>query len=322
MSVPYVTVVVLTRNGLPLIEECLSVLLAQETSWPFEILVIDSDSTDGTLELACSLPIRVIEIQPHEFNHGDTRNLGVREAKGKFVVNLVQDAIPDNMQWLARLVAAAESDGVAGSYGRELPRTSDTALVRLHMAQALGQKLEPMRQELPSDRTWLELNPWDRFQLSSFRDTCSCLRREVWLDHPYKRIHYGEDLDWGKRVIQAGYALVYEPRAAVYHSHDRSCWYEMKRSYADHELVMRLFELQAYPRLRGLISSWLKTSWHLIRNAYQDSAPFLQRLTHMLRAPALTAARHWGSYLGAQAAKKSTDAFIWHSVDSIMRKGV
>lgn len=322
MSVPYVTVVILTRNGLPLVERCLMGVLAQETPWPFEVLIIDSDSTDGTLELVQSLPIRVVSIQPCDFNHGDTRNLGAREAKGKFVVNLVQDAIPADTHWLAHLVAAAESPGTAGSYGRELPRPSDTALVRLHMAQALDQKPEPVRQELPAHRSWAELSPWERFRLASFRDTCSCLRREVWQVHPYRRIHYGEDLDWGKRVIQAGYALVYEPRAAVYHSHDRSSWYEMKRSYADHELVMRLFELQAYPRLRGLVTSWLKVSWQLFWGAYRDSGSLSQRLGHMMRAPALTAARHWGSYLGAQAARRGTDAFFWRTVDDMMRQGV
>jgi rhamnosyltransferase len=322
MSDPYVTVVVLTRNGLPLVEKCLRALLVQETPLPFEVLVIDSNSTDGTLELAKSLPVRIISIQPHEFNHGDTRNLGAHEAKGQFVVNLVQDAVPVDTYWLAHLVAAAESENTAGSYGRELPRPADTALVRLHMAQALVQEAEPVRQALPADRAWSDLTPWERFRLASFRDTCSCLRREVWQAHPYRRTHYGEDLEWGKRVIQAGYALEYEPRAAVYHSHDRSSWYVMKRSYADHELVMRLFELQAYPRLRGLVASWLRVSWQLVQGTYRDSGSRSQRLVNILRAPVLTAARHGGSYLGAQAAQRNTTGFFWRKVDGVMRQGV
>src|SRR6266508_3231855 len=91
--VPFVSVIILTRNGMPLVECCLHSVLDQETSWPFEVIVIDSGSTDGTLELVKSLPVELIRIKPEEFNHGRTRNLGASQAKGEFVIFLVQDAV-------------------------------------------------------------------------------------------------------------------------------------------------------------------------------------------------------------------------------------
>jgi glycosyltransferase involved in cell wall biosynthesis len=122
--------------------------LAQEVPWPFEVIVIDSASTDGTWELVKSLAVKPICIQPNEFNHGQTRNLGAHQAKGRFLVFLVQDAVPVNDTWLERLVTAAEYPGVAGSYGRELPWPSDNLLVRLHTQQALAQNQERLYQRL------------------------------------------------------------------------------------------------------------------------------------------------------------------------------
>jgi rhamnosyltransferase len=243
-------------------------------------------------------------------------------ARGQFLVFLVQDAVPVDAGWLERLVMSAASVGAAGSYGRELPWPSDNALIKLHMQQALAQGENAVRQHLPKGCGWDELAPWEKFNLATFHDTCSCLNRQIWQEYPYQHLSYGEDLDWGARVIQAGYMLIYEPRATVYHSHDRSSWYEMKRSYADHELVMRLFDLQLFPRIRGLVASWLSTSWQFVRRAYGETGSMMDRIKLMLRAPVLSGARHCGSYLGAWAAKKGVDKGVWQYIDGVMRSGV
>src|SRR5712692_5858934 len=105
---------------MPLIRCCLEAVLAQDTDWLFELIVIDSASSDGTWELLESLPIVHTRIQPNDFNHGRTRNLGANMARGQSLVFLVQDAIPVDRLWLRRLVEAAELAGVAGSYGRQI----------------------------------------------------------------------------------------------------------------------------------------------------------------------------------------------------------
>jgi rhamnosyltransferase len=319
---PYASVIILTRNGLPLLEKCLNAVLSQETPWPFEIIVIDSQSTDGTWDLVQSLPVIAKQIQSGEFNHGKTRNLGASLANGRFLVFLVQDAVPADNSWLHCLVTITEPESIAGSYGREKPWPTDHALVRLHMKETLSQSEEAVYQSLPRGCTWDDLSPWEKFHLATFHDTCSCLKREVWKRYPYCSSKYGEDLEWAARVIQAGYTIVYQPEAAVYHSHDRSSWYEMKRAYADHELVMRLFGLQMFPHMRRLTTSWLTSSWRLVDGIYRDSHSLKHRALLMLRAPVVNGARHLGSYLGAKAAHQNIKDGIWQYVDKVMRKGV
>jgi rhamnosyltransferase len=308
---------------MPLVERCLRSVLAQETPWPFEVIVVDSESTDGTWELVEALPVVHISIQPQDFNHGKTRNLGASMAKGEILVFLVQDAVPVDNFWLQHLVTAVELPNVAGSYGRELPWPSDNPLIRLNMQQTLPQCQEQVRQSLSPSQTWDNLSPQEKFELAMFHDTCSCMRYQVWLKYPFNHLPYGEDLDWGGRVIQAGYTIIYEPRATVYHSHDRSGWYVMKRAYADHELVVRLFDYHVFPRLKGLIASWMSSSRQFIQTIYTEPGSLSEKLRLILRTPVIVGARHWGSYIGARAAKpEMKKGILWQYIDNLMRKGV
>jgi rhamnosyltransferase len=307
---------------MPLVEQCLRAVLEQETSWLFEVIVIDSGSSDGTLGLVKSLPVELICIKPEEFNHGQTRNFGVSKARGEYIVFLVQDAVAVDDMFLQRLVEAAQLPGVAGSYGRELPWPSDHSLIRLHMEKTLSQHQEQMQQSLPVEGSWQELPPRKKFELSTFHDTCSCLRRQIWKEYPFAPLKYGEDLDWGARVIQAGYKIVYEPRAAVYHSHDRSSWYELKRAYADHELVMRLFGYHLFPRFLSVVFVWMSGSWSFVRSIWNEPGSRSKKMALLLRAPVLVAARYFGAYIGARAAQVGSKGTLWKSIDHLMRKGV
>ncbi|MBZ0097974.1 MAG: glycosyltransferase [Taibaiella sp.] len=91
-----VSVVIPVKNGLGTIKRCLDGILAQTVDVK-EIVVVDSGSTDGTIALLKTYDkVELIEIAPADFNHGETRNIGVRNAIGDVVVLTVQDAWPAN----------------------------------------------------------------------------------------------------------------------------------------------------------------------------------------------------------------------------------
>ena len=91
---PEVSIVVPTRNGVATLPALIEAIAAQADAAARELIVVDSGSTDGTLEVVRAAANHVIEIPSSRFNHGTSRNLGLERASGRFVVLTVQDARP------------------------------------------------------------------------------------------------------------------------------------------------------------------------------------------------------------------------------------
>ena len=86
-----VSVVIPVKDGRRYLEELLGAL---EREAPDEVLVIDSGSSDGSVEIARAPGVEVLEIAPGEFCHGRTRNLGAERTTGELICFLTQDATP------------------------------------------------------------------------------------------------------------------------------------------------------------------------------------------------------------------------------------
>lgn len=303
---------------MPLLERNLAAVLAQECDWPFDVLVVDSESTDGSWELAGSLGVARLRVRRAEFNHGSTRNFAARQVRGAHAVFLVQDAVPADRAWLRTLVAAAETPGAAASYSRQVPQPDASGVVRLYWQSALPQASLPALQRLVPPRVWDTLAPAEQFALAAFRNNSSCIRRSVLLERPFRPLPYGEDLEWGQRVVQEGLALVYEPASTVYHSHDRSNWYELKRAYADHALAVQLFDYQVYPSARALAASWARQIAALGRAAWREPIGPTARVRLAWQVALAVSARHAGSWLGARAGAGVLSA----PLERLLRRGV
>lgn len=122
-SMPDVSVVIPTYNAGPEFEAVLEAISRQRAGFEFEILLVDSGSSDGTVELARRFCARIMSLPKAEFNHGRTRNRAISEARGEFVAMIVQDAVPADALWLEGLVENLVGDeAVAGTYSRQVPR--------------------------------------------------------------------------------------------------------------------------------------------------------------------------------------------------------
>lgn len=271
MSRPKASVVILTFNAGPTFEQTLDAVFSQRTDFDFEVLVLDSGSTDGTVGLAECSGAAVHRTSSSGFDHGATRDLGLSLSKGDHVALLVQDALPLDDRWLAAMVEDLENDpSVAGVYGRQIPRPQSGPLARVLVENAPTAAPERREQTAGSPGSYRSLPPRERHALALFDNVSSCLRRAVWEEIPFGRTGFGEDLRWGERVVESGHKLVYEPRSAVVHSHERGPLYNLRRHYAEGLLLLDLFDLTPVPNLLALLPNTLLASAHLSRRLLLD----------------------------------------------------
>lgn len=159
-------------------------------------------------------------IAPGDFGHGRTRNAAAAAAGGKIVVFLNGDAVPKD-GWLKGLVDGfAMHPDVAGVFSRQLPPTGTDPLRRADIEghPAFGSdvpRVVHLDSGIPAD-----LSPEAARALFTF-DTVSCaVKTEVLAKTPFPDVEFGEDLLWGKAVLEQGRRLVYAPASSVEHCHD------------------------------------------------------------------------------------------------------
>ena len=292
------SVLIPTYNAGTEFEEVLEAVSEQKTDFGYELLLVDSGSTDGTPELARRYGARVIPIPKREFTHGGARNLGISKARGGYVAMTVQDAVPADENWLGALVGdMAADDRVAGVYSRQIPRPDCNPFTRFALEQHFTNRPARHEQEIESLEHYELLEPMQKLETIAFDDVSSCIRRSVWEEHPFRPVSFGEDLDWSERIIKAGYKIVYEPGSAVVHSHDRSAIYEMKRAYAAHKLLSGMIGLRLLPTARDLrtrLPGLVRQRWKLARASGGGLRLYFQAVVRSLADQA-------GVYLGGVA---------------------
>jgi rhamnosyltransferase len=297
LSRPFASVALVTRDGAATLPGLLAALARQRTDFPFEVVAIDSGSTDGTPDLLAGRVDRLERIAPSDFDHGRTRNLAVEIARGELVVFLVQDAEPVGDRWLHELAAplVAHAD-VAGSFARQLPRPEASALARFALARWFAGGEEPRLTEPMTAEAFDRLDPMRRMDLSTFDNVCSCLRRTVWERQPFAPTPMAEDLEWGRDALRAGHRLAFAPAAAVVHSHDRGLRYELARTYQLHRRLHGLFGFRSIPSARHLASAVARTLPLHARLALADR----RRPRLALRTLGLAFVWPLGQYLGGR----------------------
>ncbi|GIW12550.1 MAG: hypothetical protein KatS3mg061_3607 [Dehalococcoidia bacterium] len=221
---PKASIVIRAKNEARFIGETLQAIFRQDEQ-DFEVILVDSGSTDGTLEIARQFPVRIIQIRPQEFTYGYALNLGMREARGEYLIALSAHSLPASERWLSSALAGFTDPLVAGVYGRQLPRP-DASIFDL-----IGMQLSGVMSTKPNRLT----------SGMGFSNANSAVRRSIWLNVPFdERLPGAEDLAWARTVHGLGYAIVYQPAMVVYHSHRESLPKLLRRLRHDQPVILRI----------------------------------------------------------------------------------
>ncbi len=195
-----ISIIVRTKNEERWISHCLKMIYLQDFS-DFEVILVDNASTDATVDEAKKFKLAKI-INITNFIPGQALNMGIKASKGEFIVCISAHCIPKNKNWLTNLLSNFKDNKVAGVYGRQLPVSFTDDIDKRDLLTVFG---EDKRVQIK-----------DYF----FHNANSMLRRDLWHKFPFdENVSNIEDRVWGKKIISAGYKLIYEPEAAVYHYH-------------------------------------------------------------------------------------------------------
>ncbi|CAM3416383.1 glycosyltransferase family 2 protein [Bordetella flabilis] len=244
MGAHTVSVIIPTKNPGSGFVSVLASVCEQKTGFPYEVLVVDSGSTDGTIEHVQQLGdhrVRLHRIAPHEFGHGRTRNLGISLCDGTYAAFLTHDARPARDDWLATLVAIAEMDAsVAGVFGRHLANPDANPFTVRDLISHFEQfEHDPVHQL--QDHAVYARSVACRRRLRFFSDNNALVRRAAWERIPYPDVEFAEDQLWAQQVIEGGWKIAYAHNACVYHSHDYGFRERLRRSFDEAYAVHELF---------------------------------------------------------------------------------
>jgi len=197
-------VVIRTLNEAEHIGTCLETLARQAPGFVLDVLVVDSGSNDDTIAIARGHGARVHEISPEDFDYSTAINVGIERVEGDLILILSAHAIPVDDGWIAAMVAPFEDERVAGVASRQVPWPG-----------------APLREVLRLAREFSEAGRVYDEPPVLFSNAASCVRRSVWAEQPFT-LPAAEDMEWAARVVGAGWTVVYQGEAAVYHSHDET----------------------------------------------------------------------------------------------------
>ena len=291
---PRASVVLPVKDGGATLAAVLAALKGQDLAGGIEIVALDSGSRDGSAALLRASGARVLPVEAEEFDHGETRNRGAREASGDIVIFLSQDAEPATSGFARALVVALEADPrLAGAFARQRPRPDADPLTRRELETWVATAGSPRTAFLRADAV---LSPLERYRLCVFDNVASAVRREVLLQHPFARSRFGEDIEWGQRVLGLGYGLAYVPEAVVVHSHVRSARALYRRNYLGHRVLQRLFGVRTVPDGPDLLRAAAGALASDLGTLRTEGA----NLAQWLAAPAQALAATWGQYRGAR----------------------
>ena len=219
---PICSIIIRTRNESRYLGRLLDAVEGQVyPSGGIETIVVDSGSTDATLEIAARHGCKIVHVAREQFSFGRSLNLGCTEAKAQYLVFISGHCVPTNSQWLGELLRPFARAGVAISYGRQVggPETkfSEHLLLKKYFPENVDHGLAPY-----------------------FCNNANlAMRASCWKDGKFDETLTGlEDLAAAKLLWQRGWEISYAPKAAVFHFHHES-WRQVKLRYEREAIALQ-----------------------------------------------------------------------------------
>ncbi|MCF8275163.1 MAG: glycosyltransferase [Flavobacteriales bacterium] len=277
-----VSVVIRTYNEEKHLYELLRAVSDQKSLHTIEIVMVDSGSTDKTLQIANSFGVTLVNIKKSDFTFGRSLNFGCNAAKGDYLIFISGHCIPENNQWIVNLVKPFENPEIAMSYGRQIG-TDDTKFSE-HQIFA---KYFPEYDKIPQEGFFSN-------------NANSAIRKSLWKELPFDEELTGlEDMYWSKEMCNRGFKIAYSSKAAVYHIHEES-WRQVRIRYEREAIALQAI----MPEIHLSIWDFMR---YVTAGVFSDVSKALEQkklLGNFFSIVAFRTCQFYGSYRGNHEHRK------------------
>lgn len=258
--------------------------LAKQSEKNFEVIVVDSGSTDNTVEIADIAGAKLVSIQKGEFTFGRSLNRGCEAARGDVLIALSGHCYPMNSHWLKEMLAPFSDPGIGLVYGKQRGGPTTKFSEHRHFAKSF-----PNSSSIPQE--------------GFFCNNANCaIRRTLWEQRPFDEALTGlEDLDWARWLVGVGRRTAYTAKAGVYHLHDET-WPQVFRRYEREAIALK----QILPDFHFSLFDFVRL---YTQSTLLDTRAALERghlFRHLREIAAFRFCQYWGTYRGAHYHKVLT----------------
>ncbi len=283
----FASIIIRTFNEARHLDEVLKGISQQETvGLEWETILVDSGSTDGTLEIAKYHDCRIYHITREEFTFGHSLNIGCEAAKGDFLVLVSGHCVPVDKNWLQALCQPLMDAKAEYTYGRQLGGPGS------YFSECrIFSKYYPEQSRIPQEGFFCN-------------NANSALTKSVWRDLRFNEELTGlEDMEFTLRLTKRGGKVAYVADASIFHYHDED-WQTVKRRFEREALALQHILPQVHIHKYDLVRYIITSIWLDWRCAWRERT-FMSKVTEIVLYRFW---QYWGSYKGNHDHRKLSHA--------------
>lgn len=276
------SIIIRTLNEARYLPYLLDAIDAQRSEFHSEVIVVDSGSTDGTLEIAESRGCQILMIMREDFSFGKSLNLGCNSALGEYLVVISGHCVPCHGHWLQHLISPLADGTVSYTYGRQLGGAET------HWSEhRIFDKYFPDQSAIPQSGVYCN-------------NANSALLKSVWDSYRFDEDLTGlEDIHLAQRLVADGGAIGYVAEASVFHYHHET-WPQVQRRFEREAVALQRIRPELTVRKRDMVRYLFKGVAADLHAAQTHNVP-LSKWPNILH---YRLAQYRGSYRGNKRSKQ------------------
>jgi len=204
-----ISVVIRVKNEGKNLKRCIEILKSQTV--PNEIVIVDSNSTDDTLDICDGNGVKVVQCT-EPFTYGKALNQGINSSTGNFVCILSAHCFPVSKDFLFNMFKNFSDKKVGAVYARQIPHPLTNPVEYRNFLHIYG-----------NERIVQRVNPL-------FNNGASMINKRVWEQVRFDEdVIAQEDMLWAKMILDKGFHIVYDPSSVVEHLHNEDIIHTVSR---------------------------------------------------------------------------------------------